>query len=262
MFNAGLLNSSGEPVVLGLALAYGGLAQFAGRHVGIPPRQHVRGGHLRVLRVVLVVLLAARAVLRRSHPRRRAQQRDRAVLHLVCDPHGAAVGRVHAHDCSGQPDALPADRDLPAAGHRRRRLAQRDRQDRWLVRHRDRGGGAVCRLRFGHQQHAGADKCCRSSPCAERIPDVPRTVPRTRDSGARHTDRQCAPASHDDAGAHGEAQPRAGPGRPARALRSLVSSRRRANAVLRVASTAPLTSTTSPSTTIDCRPVGSSHTPL
>ena len=28
MFNAGLLNSSGEPVVLGLALAYGGLAQL------------------------------------------------------------------------------------------------------------------------------------------------------------------------------------------------------------------------------------------
>jgi succinate-acetate transporter protein len=29
MFNAGLINKAGEPVVLGLALAYGGIAQFA-----------------------------------------------------------------------------------------------------------------------------------------------------------------------------------------------------------------------------------------
>src|ERR1700742_4865217 len=29
MFNAGLVNKAGEPVVLGLALAYGGIAQFA-----------------------------------------------------------------------------------------------------------------------------------------------------------------------------------------------------------------------------------------
>src|SRR6201992_3661699 len=29
MFNAGLVSKAGEPVVLGLALAYGGIAQFA-----------------------------------------------------------------------------------------------------------------------------------------------------------------------------------------------------------------------------------------
>ena len=77
----------------------------ARRHVGVPARQHLRGGRVRVQRGLLAVLLAARAVLRRAHPRRRARQRAWAVLHRVGDRHGSAVDRVHADDCSGQPDA-------------------------------------------------------------------------------------------------------------------------------------------------------------
>ena len=60
MFNADLVGDGGEPVVLGLALAYGGLAQLLAGHVGVPHRQHVRRGRVHVLRRVLAVVLGAR----------------------------------------------------------------------------------------------------------------------------------------------------------------------------------------------------------
>src|SRR4051794_41547850 len=41
MFNAGLLGAGGEPIVFGLALAYGGVAPVLARVWGVPTRQQV-----------------------------------------------------------------------------------------------------------------------------------------------------------------------------------------------------------------------------
>ena len=59
-FNAGLVAKELEPVVLPLALLYGGLAQLLAGHVGVPQRQHVRRGGLHFLWRVLAVLLCLR----------------------------------------------------------------------------------------------------------------------------------------------------------------------------------------------------------
>src|SRR3954447_12932129 len=43
MFNSGLLSAGGEPVVFGLALAYGGVAPVLAGRGGFPPRETLRG---------------------------------------------------------------------------------------------------------------------------------------------------------------------------------------------------------------------------
>ena len=173
MFQAGLLARSGLPIVLGLALAYGGIAQL------LAGMWEFRRGN-----TFGAVVFGSYGAYWLSYwllqqffvGRIPGGERSSAIALFYISwaiLTALAVDRVHAHDCSGEPDAVPADAELPAARHRLRRPAQRAGQDRRLVRPGVRRHGPLRRLRFGDEQHGRADAAAAraAAPGALGAPD-------------------------------------------------------------------------------------------
>src|SRR4051794_14158907 len=67
-FNSGLMGESGLPIVLGLALAYGGAPAPPPRPGGVPPRQTVRGAGVPPLSGLLAFVLGLSRGFSQGHP--------------------------------------------------------------------------------------------------------------------------------------------------------------------------------------------------
>ena len=104
--NTNMLGSSVQTIVLGLALFYGGIGQFAAGHVGVRQGQHLRRARVRQLRRVLdVVLVPAQPPADRRqaerHPARRRPVPDGVDdLHRVHDGGGERASRAPCSPCS------------------------------------------------------------------------------------------------------------------------------------------------------------------
>ncbi len=136
------------PMVAGLALAYGGIAQLAGRDVGVPHRQHVRCGGVLLLRRLLDLVLLHRAF---SAARTR-RPRCSAGSVCTCGCGGSSPPTCSSPRC-GQPgpsrwcSCCWRSRSSSWASATRRWPVVMPRsthdQDRWLRRDRDRDRGLV-----------------------------------------------------------------------------------------------------------------------
>src|SRR4051794_41825988 len=73
MFNAGLLGAGGEPIVFGLALAYGGLARLPAGVGGVPTRDTVRAAPVVSPRAVWVLVFGVGRFFWRQGPAARAR---------------------------------------------------------------------------------------------------------------------------------------------------------------------------------------------
>src|SRR5690349_5288557 len=96
MFNAGLVGSGGEPIVFGLTLAYGGIAQL------LAGMWEFRTGNTFGATAfssygAFCVVLGVRAVLREQGPGRRRRARGRPLPDRLGHLHGVHVRRVAAH---------------------------------------------------------------------------------------------------------------------------------------------------------------------
>ncbi len=98
MFNAGLVSKAGEPVVLGVALAYGGIAQFAAGMWEFRTGNTFGAVAFMLLRGLLGLLLGAGDLLRADHPGRTRRRGDRALPDLVGHLHRLHVRRQPADD--------------------------------------------------------------------------------------------------------------------------------------------------------------------
>src|SRR4051794_28159136 len=67
-FNSGLMGEGGLPIVLGLALAYGGAPAPPPRPGGVPPRQTVRGAGVPPLSGLLAFVLGLSRGFSQGHP--------------------------------------------------------------------------------------------------------------------------------------------------------------------------------------------------
>ena len=72
MFNAGLVGKAGEPVVLGLALAYGGLAQFVAGMWEFRKGNTFGATGVHLVRRILALVLGVRGLLREGRPGHRS----------------------------------------------------------------------------------------------------------------------------------------------------------------------------------------------
>ena len=106
MFNAKLVGSGGEPVVLGLAIVRRSRAAPRG-HVGVPHRQYVRRRGVYVVCGVLDLILRADHLFRPADPCRRRRSRRRSLPVVVGDLHDVHVRRLTEDDGRDRSGVLP-----------------------------------------------------------------------------------------------------------------------------------------------------------
>ena len=105
MFNSGLVSSGGEPIVFGLALAYGGLAQLLAGMWEFRTGNTFGAVAFTSYGAFWLSFWAFVQFFEKSVPQGRRRSRRRAVPHRVGHLHGVHAHRVAAHDGAPSPSS-------------------------------------------------------------------------------------------------------------------------------------------------------------